>query len=145
MLSLSSFLKNRQARVRFNESTSLSRKFPQGSVLAPLLFVLYIAGLNKIPEMSAKHRTDPTRGEKTNKLHSKIGRRHKANPTNIAEERTAMYADNVFILVTASPLTQAQKALQNEVSAVDTRVRNGKWTLTAQKANQPSLHCLMLS
>ena len=61
VLWLSSFLENRQARFRFNGSISRSRKnhegLPQGSVLAPLLFVLYNDGLNEMPEMSGKHRT----------------------------------------------------------------------------------------
>ena len=52
---LSSFLENRQARVRLNGSISRSRKIhqrlPQGSVLAPLLFVLYTDGMNKLPEI----------------------------------------------------------------------------------------------
>ena len=69
--------------------------------------------------MSVKHRTDVTRDEKTNKLHSKIVRHHQANSINIAEVRTAMYVIDVFILATVSSLTQAQKALQNAVSAVD--------------------------
>ena len=62
VLWLSSFLENQQARVRFNGSIRRSRKvhqlLPQGFVLAPLLFVLYIDGLNKIPEISDKHTTD---------------------------------------------------------------------------------------
>ena len=49
---LSSFLRNRQARVRFNGTTSNCRPMhqglPQGSVLAPLLFVFYINTLAEI-------------------------------------------------------------------------------------------------
>ena len=49
---LRSFLDNRQARVRFNNSVSPCKAFhqglPQGSVLAPLLFICYI---NSLAEM----------------------------------------------------------------------------------------------
>ena len=89
VLWLSSFVENLQARGRFNGSISRSHKIHQGllrSVLAPHLFVMYIGGLNKIPEMSGKHRTDPTRDEKTNKLHSKVGRRHQAISNNIVQK-----------------------------------------------------------
>jgi len=58
-------------------------------------------------EMSRKHRTDPTRYENTNKLHSKVGRRHQANSNRIAQLRTAMYAD-FSTKATVSLLTQAQ-------------------------------------
>ena len=83
--------------------------------------------------MSGKHRTDPTRDEKPNKLHSKVGRRHHANPTNIAEVRTAMYVDDVSILSTASSLTQDQKALQNAMSAVDNWSEKWKLNLNSTK------------
>ena len=49
---LSSFLSNRLAKVRLNGTTSNSRTMhqglPQGSVLAPLLFILYITTLAEI-------------------------------------------------------------------------------------------------
>ena len=49
---LNQFLQNRQARVRFNGMLSKSRKMnqglPQGSVLAPILFLFYIDELAKI-------------------------------------------------------------------------------------------------
>ena len=49
---LNRFLQNRQARVRFNGTLSKSRKMnqglPQGSVLAPILFLFYIDELAKI-------------------------------------------------------------------------------------------------
>ena len=80
VLWLSSFLENRQARVRFNGSISCSRKIhqglPQGSVLAPLLIVLYIDCLKKMSEMSSKHPTDPPKDENIRKLNSKVGKRH---------------------------------------------------------------------
>ena len=51
---LANFLNNRQARVRFNGSVGKSRKIPQGlpqgSVLAPVLFLFYINSLpNALP------------------------------------------------------------------------------------------------
>ena len=61
----------------------------------------------------------PNNRQKDQQTHSKIGRRHQENSTNIAIVRTAMYGDDVSIIATASSLTQAQKVLQNEVSAVD--------------------------
>ena len=49
---LADFLNNRQARVRFNGSLSRSKKItqglPQGSVLAPILFLCYIDNLARI-------------------------------------------------------------------------------------------------
>ena len=49
---LYAFLQNRQAKVRFNNELSNSRTMqqglPQGSVLAPLLFVFYIDNLASI-------------------------------------------------------------------------------------------------
>ena len=74
-----------------------------------LVFVIYIDGLNKMPDMSGKRRTDPTRDDKANKLYSKNVRRHQENSTNIAEVRTTTYADDVSNLATSSSRTQAQK------------------------------------
>ena len=45
ILWLTSFLKNRQARVRFNgvlsKSKNISQGLPQGSVVAPIIFLFY--------------------------------------------------------------------------------------------------------
>lgn len=62
-----------------------------------------------MPEISGKHRKSPTRDETTSKVNCKVGRRNQANSNNIAQVMTVIYADNVFILVTDSPLNQAQK------------------------------------
>ena len=69
--------------------------------------------------MSRKHRTGPTRDEKTNRLHNKVRRRHQPNSNIIAQVMTAMYVDDAFILATACSLIQTQKALQNALSSVD--------------------------
>ena len=73
---LSLILENQQACVRFNEIISHSRKnhqvHLQGSVLSPLVFFLHIDSLNKIPEMSGKHRKGPTIEENTKKLQVKL-------------------------------------------------------------------------
>ena len=62
-----------------------------------------------MPQMLNKHRTGPTRDEKTNKLHNKLGRRHQANSKNIVQLMTARYSDNIYILVIvmASSLTDS--------------------------------------
>ena len=69
--------------------------------------------------MLGKHKIGPTRNKTTNKLHSKIGRRHQETSNKILQVMMAMYADDVPILVTASSLTQAQKSLHNVVSEVN--------------------------
>ena len=56
-----------------------------------------------------------------------------------------MYADDVSIFATASSLTQAQKALQNAVSAVDNKNKKLKLNLNSTKASQPSLPCSTVS
>ena len=99
VLWLSSFLENQQARVRFNRSISRSRKILEQNV-------------RDVGQTQHKPIRKPTN-------HSKVGSGHQENSTNIAQVRTEMYADDVFILAKASSLTQAQKALQNMVSAVD--------------------------
>ena len=48
----------------------------------------------------------------------------------------AMYADDVSILATASSLTQAQKALQDAVSAVDNLRK--KWKLNVNSTKSES-------
>ena len=45
-----------------------------------------------------------------------------------------MYADDVSILATASSLTQAQRALQNAVSAVDNCSKKCKLNLNSTKS-----------
>ena len=96
-----------------------SSKTSRGTVLTPLLFVLYIEGLNKMSAMSGKHRVCPTREDKTIKLHSNVGRHHQANFNNIAQAMTATYADDVSILSTVSSMFHSQKALSNVVIAED--------------------------
>jgi len=53
---IASFLTNRQARVRFGDAMSKSRTMhqglPQGSVLSPLLFIIYINNLAKVLPLS---------------------------------------------------------------------------------------------
>ena len=71
----------------------MNQGIPQDSVITPLLFILYIDGLNKIPEMSGKHKR-PNKREKNNKLHSKVGKRYQSNSNNIAQVRTEMYDDD---------------------------------------------------
>ena len=66
------------------------KDFRKASVSAPLLLVLYIDGMKKMPEMSGKHRINPTKDEKNNKLHKKVGRRHQANSNRFAQVMTAM-------------------------------------------------------
>ena len=102
---LSTFLSNRQARVRYHGVISKGRQIrqglPQGSVLAPILFLFYIDELaRQIPE-------------------------------NVT---TAMYADDVSILATAPTLTLAESLAQKAVDVVVQWSKEWKLSLNASKS-----------
>ena len=104
------------------------------NIIYSLLFVLYIESLNKMPEMSGKHRKGPTRDEKTTRLHSKT------NSSNIAQVMTATYTDDDSILATTSSLTQVHKFLQNVVSAMDKLSKKWKLNLNRSKSELTFFH-----
>ena len=102
---LSSFLQNRQARVRFNGELSKSRGMnqglPQGSVLAPILFLFYINELAKLL------------------------------PTDLV---TAMYADDVSFLASSVSTQHAEASAQAAVNIVVNWSREWKLVLNGSKS-----------
>ena len=102
---LSTFLSNRQARVRFNGCLSGSRKMgqglPQGSVLAPVLFLFYI---NELADLL---------------------------PSDIT---ASLYADDVTILSSSKNKDTAQAQAQNAVNVVQTWSRGWKLNLNGLKS-----------
>ena len=102
---LSSFLQNRQARVRFNGTTSgcrpMRQGLPQGSVLAPLLFLFYINTLAEIL------------------------------PTN---NLNCMFADDVAVVATARDRNEATANAQSGVDVVSTWSVEWKLDLNGPKS-----------
>ena len=102
---LSSFLSNRQARVRFNGSLSKSKKIaqglPQGSVLAPILFLFYI-----------------------NQLATLL-------PSNVT---ASLYADDVTILASSVDKETAQIQAQEAVNVVQEWSHRWKLNLNGLKS-----------
>ena len=102
---LSSFLQNRQARVRFNGELSKSRGMnqglPQGSVLAPILFLFYINELAKLL------------------------------PSDLV---TAMYADDVSFLASSKSPRQAEASAQAAVDIVVDWSKEWKLVLNGSKS-----------
>ena len=99
------FLNNRQARVKFNGSKSISRQLhqglPQGSVLSPLLFIFYINNLaNILP----------------------------ANTVN------CLFADDVSILSSDTDRSKAEAAVQAAVDIVTDWCKAWKLNLNASKS-----------
>ena len=101
---LSSFLSDRQARVRFADTLSRTRQMkqglPQGSVLSPLLFILFI---NNLAE-----RLPP-------------------------EARAALFADDVTLLGTDKDRKVAERKAQELVDIVTAWSKEWKLTLNASK------------
>ena len=99
------FLCNRQARVKFNGTTSSSRKLhqgvPQGSVLSPLLFIFYINNLAKLL------------------------------PTDTIN---CMFADDVSILATHRDKQKAAESVQRAVDIVVDWCAEWKLKLNATKS-----------
>ncbi len=105
VLLLQDFLRNRQARVRFNGQLSKSRKMcqglPQGSVLAPLLFLFYINNLAPL-------------------LHPDL--------------TVSMYADDVSILASDSRRERAEEMAQDAVHTVHKWSQEWKLNLNGDKS-----------
>ena len=102
---VAAFLNDRQAKVRFGDSTSRTRQMrqglPQGSVLSPLLFIIYINNLATIlPD----------------------------------KDTNCMFADDVGILVTRRSKAEAEKAAQEVVDVVVRWSREWKLTLNSSKS-----------
>ena len=99
------FLCNRQARVKFNGTTSSSRRLhqgvPQGSVLSPLLFIFYINNLAKLL------------------------------PT---DNINCMFADDVSIVATHRDKQKALEAVQHAVDIVVKWCSEWKLKLNASKS-----------
>ena len=99
------FLCNRQARVKFNGTTSSSRRLhqgvPQGSVLSPLLFIFYINNLAKLL------------------------------PT---DNINCMFADDVSIVATHRDKQKALEAVQRAVDIVVKWCSEWKLKLNASKS-----------
>ena len=101
---LNCFLSDRQAKVRFADSTSKSRPMrqglPQGSVLSPLLFILFVNNLAELlPE----------------------------------DALAAIFADDVTLLATNREKKLAEKEAQNLVDIVSNWSREWKLNLNADK------------
>ena len=99
------FLQNRQAKVRFNNVLSRSRKMrqglPQGSVLSPILFLFYINNLAKILP---------------------------------SENINSLFADDVTILAVRKSLEEAEAAAQTSVDTVVRWADEWKLKLNATKS-----------
>ena len=102
---INSFLQNRQAKVRFNNVLSRSRKMtqglPQGSVLSPVLFLFYINNLAEIL------------------------------PT---DNINSLFADDVSILAVRKSLEEAEAAAQASVDIVVKWAEEWKLKLNATKS-----------
>ena len=94
---LASFLRERQAKVKFNGATSKSRKMkqgvPQGSVLPPILFLFYISQLAKILPR---------------------------------ETLNALFADDVSVLATDKTKEETERKAQQTVDVVTNWAKNGR-------------------
>jgi len=100
---ISSFLQNRQAKVRLNnaegKSMKMSQGLPQGSVLAPILFLFYINTLAvRLPESN------------TNSL----------------------FADDISILASAKTLKEAERKIQEAVDIVAEWAKEYKMDLSTK-------------
>ena len=102
---LYAFLQNRQARVRFNNELSYTRKMrqglPQGSVLAPLLFLFYIDNLASILP---------------------------------SETLNALFADDVAVKGSGKTIEEAEDKVQKTVDVVTAWSKEWKLELNATKS-----------